>query len=593
MEKNDNKMGLRRRIELVLKNFLIANRTTIDEFLNLELNYLNNLKKFLKKEYTTSFKENDIQNAKLKYVAYCIAEKKEPYNSYFVEKVNKVWNDLNIKVDFNSVIKASKEFDINDDRAFDYDETALLIEALKSWNPDDYRINTECVKSILAWAAYSIQPGYPINNETIYTIVSDFLYVDDIRSEKMYEKYKNKRVSDLINFIELKKTQELGDFFYVLFHDGLKSYLIDCDPRDMYEDEPVMYDMLANMDLNEKKGCVNLDKYATSMDTIETAWYYHKSAIGCQQIMTKKNLDFIEIDKSEFLELFDDALEYELILNLHRNLYEETLDSGAEWTLSNITRMATFKDYDKVIDDICHYIYEGLLNNYISKLLIDFLDNPNNGNNKELIAAYDHEISQLKKDNLDFQNDIKNLNTDKSVLQSKLSKALDTIDSKEKIISSIKKDISNDYQRQIVELNKKIAQLSNENEKLKKDNVELDEIRNSLLSLEDEKEEELDFSKIDLGQFKNCKYVFVGGRFEVLNKLENIFQKAKFYHTKPVGGYDLNNIDLFVIFPKNINHAIYYEVIDLAKKYNIPFMFSMATNFENVIKDVYTKKLEL
>lgn len=523
---------------------------TIDEILIQSSSSEKELENFFLNDFMTSLNFNDIKTGKIQFLINKILNNESPYISYFEKLLKEKLEYFNIET------KDLDDIDLQKKESIYLNKMVLSVE--------DLDFIDECLEYfVLKNVRFAIKPY----KTPILKYINNILGVENILEEKLYNKYCNRRKKEICEYLHIKEN-ELRDLFYFVFQDTLlrqnkisnDSIISNCNNFS----QPINFLIKNTSYIGNTFPEVNETALIKMMSSI----YYQLNDCG---------LFSLYIDEDDFDKIFTKSLNELLLINLRNNImFDKEL---REWKISMITRLAEIENMDVFLTMLSESIFTNYLREYINTLNVDlFLSQKDNKidnytsiyqktlNNKVVeIEELKKQIIILKENNLKLFNKVENAN---------------------KKVSSIKKSIEPSYKKEISSLNKTIQNLTKKVEFLEQDNVELNEIRKTLLSLENEKEDEFDFSKIDLSQFKDMRYIFIGGRFELLKKLEDIFPKGKFYHMKPQDAIDISKTDKIIIFPKNINHPMYWDAINLAKKNKIPFMFTLGTNLETVIKDI-------
>ena len=535
---------------MILSRFA-GDEQKLDDILNQSISNKKELHDFLRSDFQTNLNFFDIETAKIQFLTQKIVNKEEPYTSYF----ENLLKEILLKYDIIDDTDYEKRFNILGNKILNEDELGDIERILEYFYLKKFKTSFK-----------NFAP--PILN-----YINKTLKVDNILEEKLYLKYKNRRIKEICEYLNISENQLSDTFYYALSNISIKQTISNkSEFKDIISSNNDFNKNLSHLikvDSEIEKQCPNLNKDA--LVRITSSVYYQLNSIDLRNL---------PIDKKIFDCLFVESLDEVLIINLRNKIMFDK--EHRIWDISMITRLAEIDNIEMLLTLLSESIYTNYLRLYIKFLVNDLFDNydkkdKTSNNTQEFIfeKTLDEknlEINQLKKE-------LDNLNANNN-------KLLQQLDESKKQIDNIKKDISSSYKKEISSLNKNIQNLTKQVETLKEDNLELNEIRKTLLSLEDDKQDEFDFSKLDLNQFKEMRYIFIGGRFELLKKLESIFPKGKFYHMKPQDTIDVSKTDKIIIFPKNINHPMYWDAINLAKKNNIPFLFTLGTNLETVMKDI-------
>lgn len=523
----------------------------IPMFFNKDKNSRKDFNKFLKTKYFPKLIENELDEAKITFIQTKIIEKDDMYVSIFEDLLKDKFKEIGL----NSFWLNDKEFLLS-----------------KEFENKILELPLSCFNIAISISGYYIfkdnkevnllDKGYLLNR------INNVLQVDNILDEKLYLRYKNKRILEICKYLEINEN-EIEKFFWYLNEFLFESFL--WNETNLLNDEKKD----ENFNLIQNK-CKEIDSLLFQNFPTLNLDIVRNVIISLKDFLMENHIEVNPFDYDTFINYFRKELNKSLLIHL----YKVITNNHNEYSLSMIVRLAILED-----NEILPF-----LNEVLTRIYLDYIYE----NLKEKIANNNILLNNSQKiDTTIFENEIKEKDLIIENLQNeKEAKSLKNI-SLQKELNEYKeksqkqtKQIENSYKKELSNLKKQLELLNKENKKLKEDTIELNEIRETLLSLEDEKENEISLDKIDLTQFEDKRYIFVGGRFELLKKLEEIFPKGKFYHVKPQNGIDITKTDKIVIFPKNINHPLYWEAIDIAKKNNIPFIFTLGTNLETVMKDI-------
>lgn len=211
-------------------------------------------------------------------------------------------------------------------------------------------------------------------------------------------------------------------------------------------------------------------------------------------------------------------------------------------TLIIEARINSFDDIIKVSDEDIDFLCRLVISEYLSKL--NTLDN----GKCDFTLSVRKRLTELIDDNDKLENELKKEKEENSKLRNKLYFANNK---KEKV--RVVTDNS-----KIIELNRDIRKKDMEIETLKKRIDELSAIH-TIVDNKQNDDYEIDFDK---------KFVFIGGCFNTVNQLKNLFQNAYFYDNE-------NEIDKFVITSDDViivyltdfmSHSTYYKVRNMCEK---------------------------
>lgn len=159
----------------------------------------------------------------------------------------------------------------------------------------------------------------------------------------------------------------------------------------------------------------------------------------------------------------------------------------------------------------------------------------------------------------------------------KMQEEIETVKMREQSISD-KNYYS--YEQKIKQLQKLLDEKDQELEKLKIQSLYKDEYIELL-----ENEEELPevIGDIDYEALSKRKILFVGGIPETVNKVLSYFSFKKHIGKAYSGTIDVTAVDDIVIFYDFINHALYYKVINVARKHNLNVIYCHGRNSDRII----------
>ena len=520
-------------------------------FFNKDKNSRKDFNKFLKTKYYPKLIDNELDETKITFIQTKIIEKDNMYVSIFEDLLKDKFEEIGL----NSSWLNDKEFLLSKEFENKILELPLICFNIAISISGYYIFKDNKEVNLL-------DKGYLLNR------INNVLQVDNILEEKLYSRYKNKRILEICEYLEIN-TNEIEKFFWYLNEFLFESFL--WNETNLFKDEK-KYEPL-NLVQNKWKEIDSLlfKNFPTlNLDILRNV------IMPLKDFLIENHIEVNPFDYDTFMNYFRIELNKSLLIHL----YKVITKNHNEYSLSMIVRLAILEDIDifPLLNEILTRIY---LDYIYDKLKEEISNNNILLNNSQKIDTTIFE-KEIKEKDLIIEN-LKEEKESKSLKNISLQKELNEYKEKSQRQT---KQIENSYKKELSNLKKQLELLNKENKKLKEDTIELNEIRETLLSLEDDKENEISLDKIDLTQFEDKRYIFVGGRFELLKKLEEIFPKGKFYHVKPQNGIDITKTEKIVIFPKNINHPLYWEAIDIAKKNNIPFIFTLGTNLETVMKDI-------
>lgn len=549
---------------VILKTLEMLNlndKNYISQFFDLDFNSQESFRNYIKNTFKPYFNYNELQIKKYEFITTKIYEKEEPYYSYFEKNIKEEW--IKLGLDEKYLDNLYKK---------DVQDKILKLPIVEKLSNDNF-------EKMMKIGNYYIAKNVPINidiksfENPILNYLNKTLNVENLLEEKMYKKYLQKRKNDICEYLNISQNQIIDVFYFAFTNISSEfSYTKNITNFDFFEKKSMHINLpnFTTINKNIKEKSLKNEFKGINNEAIQ------KAMSNVYYIIHNKCQHYLPIEKKLFNDYFLDVLESSLLIHLKNTIMFDK--QNRDWSLSMIIRLTQIDNMEYFLLNLCNLFFENFLIHYLEFHII-LLNKINKDEDFNKDKSFKIKLKEKEDEILKLKENISFLEYNKNKLNNEL---LD----KNKTISNIQKNVDDKYKKQIYELEKQLDILNKKNVELENDNIELNEIRKTLLSLENEKEEVFDFSKIDLKQFEDKRYIFIGGRFELLKKLENIFPKGKFYHTKPQNGIDITKTDKIIIFPKNINHPMYWDAINLAKKNNIPFMFTLGTNLETIIKDI-------
>jgi hypothetical protein len=164
-------------------------------------------------------------------------------------------------------------------------------------------------------------------------------------------------------------------------------------------------------------------------------------------------------------------------------------------------------------------------------------------------------------------------------VQQQLNTANNTIQNKNKEIEELKKELSIK--------DKEIKKLKNELNDNKINKIELTSLRNNFFNIELEEviviQDEIDFDLL-----ARKKIMVLGGHDTLQNKLKDILLNTVFIHPDNIN-FDIriiSTVDKIIVFPNYLNHAIYYRLMNEARKQNKEVLHISNTNINLILKKI-------
>lgn len=171
------------------------------------------------------------------------------------------------------------------------------------------------------------------------------------------------------------------------------------------------------------------------------------------------------------------------------------------------------------------------------------------------------------------------LNTKDIKLQS-LTNEVETLKARN---HALENDLYKESSAIISEFEKKLESSDKENLRLKEKLAVYEEYF-SLLSNDNEllipPDEELDITNV-IGK----RMLFIGGRIELIQKLKYSFPSSVFVQDE-ITKVDFNNIERVIMFPKFMNHALFYKYINLARANKVDVTYCNSNNIEQVLNTI-------
>lgn len=536
------------------------NNKLLDDFFALDWRIENEFQEYLNEEMKLYLNKNDITYAKYQFLANKIYNKEEKFINYFENILKNDW----IKMGYDVSLLENVDGKNSKEKLYQIITSKKTKQEIDIYMPIMEYFITLYSKSII----------FSQENEKLEIInyINKKLKIEDILNEKMFDKYCKRRIKEFCEYIKVEE-MELKNLLYYLFTNPNIDFYKDFDIKNnlsllkdfneknktLFNFEPIKQSKMINDDFND----LNLQSL-------------YKGVSSFSYLINLYGDNYFLIDKNEFNLIFDEALSNTLLIHLKNCIMFDK--NHPDFSLSMIIRMTEIDNFDYFSNILCSQIFEIFLLKYIKEMLLQ--EKEQNISKIDTSNSYEEELNSKDNEILKLKAELEKMNTKYEIKEKEL------LDLKKEIDKN-KKNLESKYISEIRNLNKQIEQSNDLVKSLQDDVLELNEIRKTLLTIEDDKENEpFDLTKVDLSTFKDKRYIFIGGRFELLKKLEPIFPKGKFYHTKPQNGIDINKTDKIIIFPKNINHPMYWDAINLAKGNNIPFIFTLGTNLDTVMRDI-------
>ena len=204
---------------------------------------------------------------------------------------------------------------------------------------------------------------------------------------------------------------------------------------------------------------------------------------------------------------------------------------------------------------------------------------------KDLMQNYYKNFSFDKVENVETIKELNKkvftLNSQVLDLKARYDKQKEKCDILDRKIRSKQKDEDRIFLERISKLEKKNDILEEENKKLN----EKIKIQEEYLKLLEMPEEQEDIKEVNLQDLLLNKYLFVGGRPEVITTLKQKFSNS-FFTSNETENINLVNVNYIVMFTKWMSHALYYKYINAARELGIKVIYVSNNNIDMVIQKI-------
>lgn len=357
--------------------------------------------------------------------------------------------------------------------------------------------------------------------------------IEDLSKSKLFNRFVNRQKNTLLEFAGLDDIKELADVLDILFYfTNEKRYPTEIIHENFLLQNYVIYENLI---------CSIFDKYNFSYNLIAT---YH-----------------IPITVSYLNEIiFDMCVE----MIYHEWLSDKTLE------ISQIMRRFEPSDLEYfwvefislIVIDAISSTLKAALNAYYKNFSFDKVTKQDT-------------IQEMSKELSEKADTILKLEHSKKVLNEKVF-------SLQEIISKQTQHEERPFFEEINKLNKKVDSLEEENNDLKlKLQYQLEYI-NLLEKPEEIISEDIQINKEEL---YNKKILFIGGRIEIVRELKKLFPLGVFTSNEN-DNVNMSNVDSIVMFPKFMNHSLYYKYVNLARQTKMQIIYCNMNNLEQVLKKI-------
>jgi hypothetical protein len=178
-----------------------------------------------------------------------------------------------------------------------------------------------------------------------------------------------------------------------------------------------------------------------------------------------------------------------------------------------------------------------------------------------------------------FENNKETMFVDINIIQEQLNTANNTIQNKNKEIEELKKELSIK--------DREIKKLKNELNDNKINKIELTSLRNNFFNIELEEVNVIQ-DEIDFDLLARKKIMVLGGHDTLQNKLKEYLLNSVFISVDNIN-FDtnlINTVDKIIVFPNYLNHALYYKVMNEARKQNKEVFHISNTNINLILKKI-------
>lgn len=91
--------------------------------------------------------------------------------------------------------------------------------------------------------------------------------------------------------------------------------------------------------------------------------------------------------------------------------------------------------------------------------------------------------------------------------------------------------------------------------------------------------------ELDITEVIGKRMLFIGGRIELIQKLKYSFPSSVFVQDE-ITKIDFNNFERVIMFPKFMNHALFYKYINLARANKVDVTYCNSNNMEQVLNTI-------
>lgn len=389
------------------------------------------------------------------------------------------------------------------------------------------------------WINFIKYQSFVYDKCSIYStreMIEEAWEIDNIYKNKIFMRFIKKRREDLARFLKCDEEQ---------LHLCLTQIAI-------------LGTDYSSIDKKLIKLCLHCEKLDYQLDIA-----CRNNIINRQWIITQKD--------NSLPELMDKCLNQALFEKIW-DRYEEKQDSKEEFSISMLIHNVTIENPEEFLKDV---------------LTSFFLELPVKALSESMDFAYKNFSLEkfLKNDSSSiFNNRISEL---EAVIQEKdnlLKNQKQEIDGLISRIQRLEKQLSNVAKAQASETEKKLKEISNENDQLREKLVIFEEY-DALTEIENEVNLDCE-EEIDITEISGKRMLFIGGRNEVVQKLKATFPNAVFVRDE-IRRISFCNFERVVIFPEFMKHSMYYKYRNPIRKQRIKVVFCNTNNMEQVYKQIF------
>lgn len=304
---------------------------------------------------------------------------------------------------------------------------------------------------------------------------------------------------------------------------------------------------------------------------------------GTDRIARKYGYLFKEFNCIKELKIIEKITKEEIAKYLLNRLEDEE----DELSKTQIIRFASLKDYEIepmafTIQKTCvEYFYFREIANINRKKVLDEIFGIKKMEGTDVFSS---------KELFDLRNEKKKLLTDKTVLKHEISELRNEIGNLKNEIEEHKKRFLNKDKEYEIIIHKNKEEYDKEIKQ--KDSVILNyqnEIfmwKNWWILQSAEPEDEEDIKPYDLEELQQKRILIIGGRFERIITLKKILPQSTFI-TSENDKVPSGEFDLIFFFNNFMNHSLFAKYIKKARAEKINVGYTLCTNIEKVLSDIY------